>query len=45
MELSGKKILVLGGWGMVGIALCRMLLDKKPKKLVRPVQKRISLAT
>ena len=30
MEIKGKSILVLGGWGLVGTAICRMLIDRKP---------------
>lgn len=34
MELSGKKVLILGGWGLVGSAICRELMKHKPSKLV-----------
>ncbi len=34
MEITGKNILVLGGWGLVGTAICRQLLPKKPKRLI-----------
>lgn len=34
MDIQGKTIMVLGGWGLVGTAACRMLLDEKPKRLV-----------
>ncbi|MCX7879035.1 MAG: short-chain dehydrogenase [Ignavibacteria bacterium] len=34
MEIRGKRILVLGGWGLVGLAICRELLKHSPAKLV-----------
>ncbi len=34
MELSGKKVLILGGWGLVGSAICRELMRHKPSKLI-----------
>ncbi|NQU04906.1 MAG: short-chain dehydrogenase [Calditrichaeota bacterium] len=34
MEIKGKDILVLGGWGLVGAALCRKLFAYKPKTLI-----------
>lgn len=33
MEISGKKILILGGWGLVGNAICKELLKYSPAKL------------
>ncbi len=33
MEITGKNILVLGGWGLVGKAICRQLFDHKPKSI------------
>ena len=33
MNLGGKKILVLGGYGLVGIAVCRELLKRKPREI------------
>ncbi len=30
MEITGKNILILGGWGLVGKAVCRLILPKKP---------------
>ena len=33
MNLSGKKILVLGGYGLVGIAVCRELLKRRPREI------------
>lgn len=34
MDITGKTILVLGGWGLVGSAVVRELLHDKPAKLV-----------
>lgn len=34
MDISGKTILVLGGWGLVGAAVCRRLIEQKPARLV-----------
>jgi hypothetical protein len=34
MDISGKSVLVLGGWGLVGAAICRRLLGEKPKTIV-----------
>ena len=34
MEIEGKNVLVLGGGGMVGIAVCRLLLPYRPSQLV-----------
>ncbi len=34
MNIEGKNILVLGGAGMVGIAICRRLLPLRPARLV-----------
>jgi hypothetical protein len=34
MEIKDKDILVLGGWGLVGSALCRKLFEYKPKSLI-----------
>lgn len=35
MEIVGKTVLVLGAWGMVGMAICReLLLEEKPALLV-----------
>ncbi len=34
MDIQGKTVLVLGGWGLVGMAVCRELLAKNPRKLV-----------
>lgn len=34
MEIEGKKVMVLGGWGLVGMAICRQILDENPRELV-----------
>jgi nucleoside-diphosphate-sugar epimerase len=33
LNLAGKKILVLGGYGLVGIAVCRELLKRRPREI------------
>lgn len=33
MEFSGKRILILGGWGLVGSAICKELIKHHPAKL------------
>ncbi len=33
MDISGRRILVLGGFGMVGRAICRDLLEQEPSHL------------
>ena len=34
MELRRKKVMVLGGFGEVGFAICRQLLDESPRELI-----------
>lgn len=34
MDINGKTILVLGGWGLVGAAVCRRLFSEKPSKII-----------
>ncbi|MCB9357151.1 MAG: short-chain dehydrogenase [Calditrichaeota bacterium] len=34
MNIRDSRILVLGGWGLVGVAVCKRLLEKKPARLV-----------
>ncbi|MCL4304572.1 short-chain dehydrogenase [bacterium] len=34
MNIKGSRILVLGGWGLVGVAVCKQLLEKKPSHLI-----------
>lgn len=33
MDIQGKKVLVLGGYGMVGTAVCRELLPRRPREI------------
>ena len=34
MQIKGSKILVLGGWGLVGSAICRKLMEHSPAQLI-----------
>jgi NAD(P)-dependent dehydrogenase (short-subunit alcohol dehydrogenase family) len=34
MQITGKKVLILGGWGLVGSALCHKIMEQKPAKLI-----------
>lgn len=34
MEIRGSKILVLGGWGLVGAAICHKLMQHGPSQLI-----------
>jgi len=34
MEISDKTVLVLGGWGLVGMAICRKLLEDHPREII-----------
>jgi NAD(P)-dependent dehydrogenase (short-subunit alcohol dehydrogenase family) len=34
MVITNKSVLVLGGWGLVGSAICRQLMDEKPKRII-----------
>lgn len=34
MKLQGSKILILGGWGLVGAAICRRLMPHEPGQLI-----------
>ncbi len=34
MEIKGSKILVLGGWGLVGSAICHKLMEHNPSQLI-----------
>lgn len=34
MDIKGKTILILGGWGLVGQSICRRLIPEKPGKIV-----------
>ncbi|HRP01334.1 MAG TPA: NAD-dependent epimerase/dehydratase family protein [Candidatus Kapabacteria bacterium] len=34
MNITGSNILVLGGWGLVGSAICHKLMEHNPKSLI-----------
>ncbi|MGD9900076.1 MAG: short-chain dehydrogenase [Calditrichaceae bacterium] len=34
MEIKGKKVLVLGGWGLVGLAVCKRLIQQEAEEIV-----------
>lgn len=34
MQITGKKVLILGGWGLVGSALCHKIMEHAPAKLI-----------
>ena len=34
MDIQGKHVLVLGGYGLVGTAVCREILPHEPARLV-----------
>ncbi len=34
MEIKDKSVLVLGGWGLVGMAICRKLLEDQPREII-----------
>lgn len=34
MVITGKKVLVLGGWGLVGMAICHKLMEHSPSTLI-----------
>jgi len=34
MDIQNKTVLVLGGWGLVGSAVCRSLMDEDPKRII-----------
>lgn len=33
MQIQGRNVLVLGGYGLVGIAVCREVLQRRPRRL------------
>jgi NAD(P)-dependent dehydrogenase (short-subunit alcohol dehydrogenase family) len=33
VDIEGRKVLVLGGWGLVGSAVCRELLTRRPAEI------------
>ena len=34
MDIQGKTVLVLGGWGLVGSAMCRKFMEEHPRRLI-----------
>lgn len=34
MDIKGKTILVLGGWGLVGSAICRKFMEERPGRMI-----------
>ena len=34
MDIKNKSVLVIGGWGLVGSAVCRKLMEEKPKRII-----------
>jgi hypothetical protein len=34
MDIGGKTVLVIGGWGLVGSAVCRKLMEEHPRRLI-----------
>lgn len=34
MDIQGKTVLVLGGWGLVGSAICKKLMEERPKRVI-----------
>lgn len=34
MDIHGKTVLVIGGWGLVGSAVCRRLMDDRPRRII-----------
>ncbi len=34
MEIQKKTVLVLGGWGLVGSAICRKIMEDSPKRII-----------
>jgi hypothetical protein len=34
MDIEGKTVLVLGGWGLVGSAICRKFMEENPRRMV-----------
>lgn len=34
MDVTGKKVMVWGGWGLVGSAICRRLFREKPERII-----------
>jgi hypothetical protein len=34
MDIQGKTVLVLGGWGLVGSAICRKFMEERPRRII-----------
>ena len=34
MDIKKKSVLVLGGWGLVGSAVCRQMMPEQPKRII-----------
>lgn len=34
MDIKGKTVLVIGGWGLVGSAICRKFMEHEPKRMI-----------
>ncbi len=34
MDIKGKTVLVIGGWGLVGSAVCRKFMEEQPRRMV-----------
>ncbi len=34
MDIQNKTVLVFGGWGLVGSAVCRQMMPEKPKRII-----------
>jgi hypothetical protein len=34
MDIRGKTVLVIGGWGLVGTAVCRRFMEERPRRII-----------
>jgi NAD(P)-dependent dehydrogenase (short-subunit alcohol dehydrogenase family) len=34
MDIRGKTVLVIGGWGLVGSAICRRFMEERPRRII-----------
>lgn len=34
MDIKGKTVLVIGGWGLVGSAVCRKFMEQHPRRMI-----------
>ena len=34
MDIQGKTVLVIGGWGLVGSAVCRRFMEERPRRII-----------